>query len=336
MNNVKAWGCLFVVLLVSVNHSESQSTFISSFPKDTERVWIGREYWSNPMEDWRISQGRLECISGRGNRNVHVLTRELSNQSGDFEISVRLGLIEPGENDGSVGFRIGIQDEIDDYRARCFRYAQGIDAGITTEGKLFIANESQPIQPSPSFKAKAIQLKLTGKQEGKDYHLLLTAIDLITGRQISSFRSNPIPPERLVGNIALVNNHAASLNNGPRFWFADWSITGAKITTHDDHAFGPILWAMHTLSRGMMKMTAQMPPIGNNDSQTVKLQIQRTGEWNTIGEEKINSDSRTATFRIADWDDSKDIPYRLVYSLNEGNGRTEDFFLDWNRAQRSG
>lgn len=65
-----------------------------------------------------------------------------------------------------------------------------------------------------------------------------------------------------------------------------------------DHAFGPILWSMYTLSEGVMKMTAQMPPLGEKDNKMVELQIEQEGEWESISEKKIDPDSRIAVFRI--------------------------------------
>lgn len=56
-----------------------------------------------------------------------------------------------------------------------------------------------------------------------------------------------------------------------------------------------------------------MPPIGEQDSQTVRLQLKEGNDWKTVGEEPIHPQARTATFRIENWDASKDVPYRLVY-----------------------
>ena len=111
-----------------------------------------------------------------------------------------------------------------------------------------------------------------------------------------------------MGNVALVCNFvnaqtAASAAKGApvgtaTFWFADWRIAGTKVTEHADRAFGPILFSEYTLSGGVMKLTAQMPPLGGQDSHSVRLQIRKGARWSTIGESKIHPDARTATFRI--------------------------------------
>jgi phosphodiesterase/alkaline phosphatase D-like protein len=87
---------------------------------------------------------------------------------------------------------------------------------------------------------------------------------------------------------------------------------------------------MHTVSnsRGddgyVMKMTAQMPPIGERDSQSVRLQVARGDAWRTIGGQPIDADSRTATFRVAHWPQDRDVPYRLVYTMRATDGSTAD------------
>ena len=36
--------------------------FRSAFDKSPDRPWIGAEYWSNPLQDWRVRNGRLENL----------------------------------------------------------------------------------------------------------------------------------------------------------------------------------------------------------------------------------------------------------------------------------
>ena len=101
-------------------------------------------------------------------------------------------------------------------------------------------------------------------------------------------RRRTCPPGQLVGNLALVGNFGsapaalpaakATPEGSARFWFADWRISGSKVDAHDDRAFGPILFTQYTLSGGVLKMTAQMPPLGAQDSQTVRLQVRKGGE----------------------------------------------------------
>ena len=91
--------------------------FASNWPEQIERVWAGPEYWTNPLPDWRVSGGRLECWRSGGDRNAYLLTRELSRQRGTVEMSVTLGQLEPEERrltEGWVGFKVGSLGEFND------------------------------------------------------------------------------------------------------------------------------------------------------------------------------------------------------------------------------
>lgn len=313
--------CLGLLTVTSVPALVYAADFNSNWTTVNDRVWAGPEYWANPMEDWRIADGRLECATGGGARNVHVLTRELGTREGNFEMSVRLGRIDQGKAKGSAGFSFAIQDEINDYRARVFR-GKGINATIAGDGTLTLGAALRKIDDMPV----SVELRLSATPSSEGYRIKLSAHDPKSGRELGMVGLKGVPAEKLVGNIALVQNPAASVRagGGARFWFSDWKISGTKVDAHPEHTFGPILWAMHTLSRNVLKMTAQMPPLGKNDSRHVQLQVKEDGEWKTIAREKIDPLARTATFRIADWDSSRDIPYRLTYATHAkvGSGAT--------------
>ena len=53
-----------------------------------DRVFLGGDCWANPMEDWQVVDGAAECGSVEGNRNVHLLTHQLTNVNGQVEMSV--------------------------------------------------------------------------------------------------------------------------------------------------------------------------------------------------------------------------------------------------------
>jgi alkaline phosphatase D len=295
--------------------------FASDFSATPDRVWIGPEYWANPMEDWRVQQGRLECISNGGNRNVHVLTHQLADRPGRLEMSVRAGLLERRPS-GSVGFRVGIADQIVDYRGNCF-WGSGVNAVLNVNGLLILADQRKKL--SPDIDLTDLTLRLSAEPDGSQYRMTLTVTDA-HGKRIGDLSAR-VEPDALVGNIALVNNHLQA-GDSARFWFGDWTIRGDKVQANPEQTFGPILWAMHTLSNNrdqdghVLKMTAQMPPLGEADSQEVALEVQRGGQWEAIGREVIHPEARTATFRIARWSATVDVPYRLVYRTQTTGGRT--------------
>ncbi len=65
------------------------AVFRSAWPAGVERVWAGPEYWANRLQDWRIKDGRLECLLAAPDRNVHVLTRRLGPANADLSLRVR-------------------------------------------------------------------------------------------------------------------------------------------------------------------------------------------------------------------------------------------------------
>ncbi len=306
--------------------------FASAFPSGVQRVWAGPEYWTNPMEDWQIANGRLEVVRPGPNRNVHILTRQLGRQAGTLEMSVLIGRADNGAAPRSAGFRVGIRSELGDYRSAVF-HGRGIDAGIADDGSLFIASPSRSRPQAQIGDAKVVKLCLTAKPAGARYALTLVAKDPASGTALGKMQTQ-IRSDRLVGNLALVNDYGfgkkgaagKKRKTGPpvRHWFDDWRIAGTKVVAHDDQAFGPILFSQYTLSRRVMKMTAQMAPIGKADPQTVDLQLKTGDGWKTVGTAPIHALARTATFRIEGWDDTKDIPYRLVYRLTSANGKPRD------------
>jgi len=89
---------IFVFILFGISfliypQTELTVEFQSELPDNINRIWIGPEYWANRLQDWRISGGRLECLVSAENRNVHILTHQIGGQKGDFNTSVKFGLI---------------------------------------------------------------------------------------------------------------------------------------------------------------------------------------------------------------------------------------------------
>ena len=338
-----AWAVL-VGGMVAWDHPTHAAEFHSAWPEDTERVWVGPEYWANPLQDWRISNGRLECITSGGNRNVHLLTHQLGNQAGTFRMSVRLGRLGTAASkldEGWVGFLVGARGPLNEYRNNALQ-GQGLPVGITTDGELFISS-GKARQPQPTAATARslddVELRLTANPVGDGYEITLAAHNSKTGEPLGQIVQS-VPADQLVGNVAL-SCHRESPRKGSgsgarrtarggnvRFWFRDWTVSGSKIEAHEEQTFGPILFAQYTLRASVLKMTAQMPPIAETDSQTVCLQIRkREGDaWTTIGEARIHKIAGTASFRVENWDASRDSPYRLVYALAGRDGKTKDSY----------
>lgn len=280
------------------------------------------------MQDWRIRNGRLECFIAGGDRNVFLLTREVGSAKGDFAMSVRLGRLEEDRqmlDAGFAGFRVGVKGEFHDYRDSAV-HGQGLNCGITAQGRLFIGRPQDGGVQVPL--GGELKLLLTAAPGEKDYMLTLAAMDR-AGAKLAEVQK-AVEAAVLEGGVALVchsgaigegvfNRRNAQRGGTMRFWFSDWDLTGSKVTEHKDRAFGPIYFAMHTLSRRVMKLTAQLAPLeaGNHE---VELQTKTGSAWKTVSKAVMDQLARTATFRVPDWDDKKDTPYRVLLARRDEKG----------------
>src|SRR6185369_3901245 len=69
------------------------------------------------------------------------------------------------------------------------------------------------------------------------------------------------------------------------------------------------------LSGGILKLTVQMSPVGAR-AEPVRLQVKRSGRWQTLASAKIDPLSRTANFRLPRWNSAEDMPFRVSYRMD--------------------
>ncbi|MFK7850576.1 MAG: hypothetical protein AB8D78_06320 [Akkermansiaceae bacterium] len=72
-----------------------------------------------------------------------------------------------------------------------------------------------------------------------------------------------------------------------------------------------IAFAIYTTDRGIMKMTAQLYPLKPDEAREVRLEIDEGGEWKEIAKTEVVFPGWSAHFRVDEWDDSKDVKYRV-------------------------
>jgi len=293
----------------------AERRYVARWHQMHDRVFLGGEVWANPMEDWRVQSGWAACQTSGGGRNIHSLLDELTDASKAFTMSVDVDRPEGLGNDGGAGFKLGITADIDDHRARCFSN-NGINAGIRNK-VLLLGGDTLNL---PGNTPDHVALMLVGRPVGDRVELTLSAIDPATqavlGTVISSFAG-----ERLLGNIALVSQYEGvnGRPNQPGYRFRDWQISGDAFTRDHTRMFGPILWSMYSLSdsRGdegmVLKLTAMLAPVGENDINTVQLLVTRGNQWEQIAEATLDPDAYTATFRIPNWDASQPVQYHVSY-----------------------
>lgn len=347
------WFFSALLFLPTAGSDCAADDFSSDFPPKTVRIWPGRDYYSNRLLDWRIRGGRLECVegsSGKPMRTVHLLTRFLGEGRGTLKMSVRTGPIEASDrqhNNTWTGFLIGVGGEHVDYRssALCHHWPGedgGLIAAVDGMGGIVFRDNSHamgprgarrdiplsawpPIEPVSSKAAKAkwhdVDLVLEAEPGEGGYRLTLAAYDHASGELVSRATVEGIPSQQLTGNVALVS-HQSPKQQGAGYWFRDWRVEGTKVVADEKRGFGPVWCAMHTLSAGVLKMTAQMPPLGKQDTQSAELQFCRNGRWETVATGRLIEHSNTIPFRVEDFRVEADTPYRIVYRLRCGPDST--------------
>ncbi|MEO7599121.1 MAG: twin-arginine translocation pathway signal, partial [Opitutus sp.] len=263
-----------------------------------DRVWLGGEFWANPMEDWRLVDGAAECQSTGGNRNIHSLTHQITNPAAGFAMSVNVGQVASQGTDEGAGFRVGVRSEINEYRSNCFS-GNGLNAGVV-DGQLILGSKSAWLANGADM--KDLELRLSGMAAGDGIILTLEATSPQSGRSLGRV-SVTVSSERVLGNVAVVSNYAASgkkrpgartANYGSRYRFSRWTLSGEAFTVSPARRFGPLLWSMYSLSDSRMadgfvlKLSALTGPMGPQDSQQVEMHVQRGGTWQSLGEAKLD------------------------------------------------
>jgi hypothetical protein len=298
---------LFTLMLSCGLASQAAAQFASGFDRTPDRPWIGPEYWANPLQDWRIAGGALECVKAGPARSLILLTRALSDRPAAFSSSIAIAPWNPAADKTSsawIGFRLAARGRFGDYRDDAV-YGKGIEAGLRADGRLFIGDTAGA---SVGDAASVGSLRVELAESGGGWQLRLSAHDM-QGRERAGTLLAVADPRGLRGAIGVVCHDAPCRINR-------WDASGSKINAHDDRAFGPILFTQYTLSRRVMKLTAQMAPVGPSESQEVRLAVRAagsTGAWREAGRATIDPMARTATFRVANWDDASDHDYRVSY-----------------------
>ncbi len=325
---------LTFIILAGCSFLGQRKRFQSSWQKTHDRTWVGPDCWANRLQDWRVANGRLECVEGAANkpmRTVHLLTRWLSEKNGSLRMSVLSGLIEETDKvspDAKTGFLVGAGRGLDYRTAALIHHSHGpgagLFAGMDGQGNLFVTDFAENrliIEAKGKSLMQKIRLELTVQPDGPKYNLILRASHPETGELLNSLTLDEVDPERLEGSLALVS-HPGTGDGLHRFWFREWKVSGSKLAHDPDRSCGPVLSTQHTLSRGIMKMTAQMLPIGPEDTLEATLEMQKEGQWQAVSSARIIVPGYTATFRIEDWDPTQDWPYRVVYEMKQTDGKT--------------
>ena len=341
------WSGLVVAALSGLPACSGKKATVVSFkpvfPPTITRTWIGPDFWANRLQDWRLKEGQIECLSSAPNlryRTLHLLTYRLEKDQGDFRLEVTLFPLEDVSSEGekskaAAGFLIGAgAGRLDHRKAALIHHSWGPLAGVLalveTSGRLVFRDMSQEGYPELASGASPkdsvnwpLKVELTATEEENGYRLTLKAYEEKSSRLVNEVSLSAVAPSLLRGNVALVSHPG---EEGGRFAFRDFQLLGTKFSHFPEDNWGPILSTQYTLSRRTLKLTAQFMPLGERDNHQAELQILAPGGWETIQQAPIDPSSYTATFKITDWDESKDAAYRVHYALRLNEKQIKDFY----------
>ena len=293
-----------------------------------DRPWAGPVVWANRLQDWRVRDGRLEAAVGQPMRTAHILTARTIPARGGIEVAVGLGI--EGGLDGQVGAGVLLGaggPELDWRKAALIHHSPGpgggLYAGVDSDGRLFVHDfsaENQQLAQSDGVLAAVdsvwFRVRIVPNRDGA--LLVLAAYPSGSTEDSVRLQAGPFDPVRLTGGLALVADAPGS--EAGTVWFSRLQAGGRGFERHEERTLGPVLGAQHTLSRGVLTLTAQLFPIaGGSDraepvtSGTVQLDVRsEAGGWYTLGLAPVVVPGYTATFRVENWPVERDVPYRLV------------------------
>lgn len=333
---------------------KGSASFEASFDGAPDRTWIGPDFYANRLQDWRIRDGRLEAVEARDAkpmRTAQLLTWALSAGPGSVAMEVRTGPIDGGRAGGAntwSGFLIGAGGEDVDYRISALvHHWPGEDGGLIVAmdgtGTIVVRDNShrgsyngsdgnyglgdwplvQPATAKVHRKATGLITLRAVASPGADGYALNVSALAPNGELIAEARYEAIPSHLVTGNVALVS-HGSPNDRGKAWWFDDWRISGSKLVHHAERAFGPVVGVMYTVSEGVLKLTAQMVPLGEDDNQQAQLQVKKAGAWTTVDEESLVAGSYTVPFRVNNWSATADTEFRVTYDASIGD-RGEEY-----------
>jgi hypothetical protein len=283
-----------------------------------------------------IDLGRAQSFEA-----MAVLPRQAndSGRVGDFEVYATNRLGEWGESIASGRLPntsamqvIALPDTTARYVKLVAKSAQRPQPA-TTVAELYLLKERADEgadQDTPRVLPKVVRLTITGAFEPGDdtgemlrlpkQRITVRAIDPADGSEIGS-ATRRFETERVLGNVAIVS-HPGNRGEGlePALYaFENWSVAGDAIAHRPAQANSAVLGTQYTLTNNVLKMTAQLMPLGDDDPLKARLDVKRNGAWIEAASADVVVPGYTATFRIESWDDTTDTTYRVVYDLPDGD-----------------
>ena len=72
-----------------------------------------------------------------------------------------------------------------------------------------------------------------------------------------------------------------------------------------------ICFALYTVDDNVLKLTAQLYPLDENDPRVVRLEIDEDGQWREVATAEVITPGWTAPLRVENWDMTREVRYRV-------------------------
>ncbi|MFO0904157.1 MAG: alkaline phosphatase D family protein [Pirellulales bacterium] len=358
------WQALGIALILC--GFAQAADYEAKWPEGGDRVWVGPQFWANRLQDWQVKDGRVECLEAspqRPMRTLQLLDASLGEAPGELVMSVRTGVLQRGSRrsaDTWTGFLLGAGGAAIDYRLTALVHHRSAEDGgllvaVDGTGRVIFRDNNAPVDADVAAPAVGplratdlavlapatrtggglvgdqllddIELRVEARPQGDSY--IVTASALLHGKVVSSAELRNVPAKELDGSVALVS-HLGPPGATTGYWYKDWKLSGRKVNLHPQRAYGPVLGVQYTQSGGVLKLTAQMPPLGTRDSKYARLEVRDAADqpWRLAARADLVEPGSVFPFRVEKWDGSKDREFRVVYDLRQPDDSTQPAFYE--------
>lgn len=307
---------------------------VAALGQGVEQTWLGEAFWANRLQDWKLSNGWIECVRAEATyevRTVSLLTRSLMPQSAGARLRMVLENVSGGNGFGGVLIGIG-QGELDYRKCALVQRVAGPGGGVLLTvdetGMPSVRRFDDAASPlaydeiTPSERSGAavvgsvsgaVELDCLFSAVGADeYDLLLTSSRVETGEILGSVIVSGLSARQIAGGMSLVSSSTDD-PVGARWAFTEIEMAGGDIERHDDRAIGPVLGCLHSLNRSTLKMTVQCFPVSLETPRILRMdyRVSEADPW-TPGPQAGIGDGFAALLRKDDWDSAQTWQYRIV------------------------
>ncbi len=289
------------------------------FNKTIDGHWLEPSLWSNPLQDWKIEDGKAHCEVSGNVREICILNKEVNEKTGFIEIEYEFQTLFKEElglkKDYSfIGFEIGKKDLFEGYQAAAV-FGLGLKIGLNLNGELFIDKQKKKAisdfpKPDTHYKIRlnilkdvdATTISLSLYQNGEEVSYLEErfSIDVLHG-QISLMAhliKDEMPLEGIRERSLSIDN--LSIKSSESFHFAE-------------RQFGPIVFSKYLVQPDRLKLSVQFVP-RIDLSRSVSLEIKQNNQWTKIADANISEENYNTLFDIP-YQKNETFPYRISYTF---------------------